>query len=48
MVRIYLLLGLIALSVFSWAQYRGVGLFDDEAPSSQSRSGSGGHRSYHK
>lgn len=48
MARIYLLVGLLALSAFSWAQYRGVGLFDDEAPSSQARGGSGGHRSYHK
>lgn len=51
MARVYLFLGLLALSVFSWAQYRGVGLFDDEASSSQSRGGSGSsgaHRSYHK
>ena len=31
MARFYLVVGVLALSVYSWAQYRGVGPFDDAA-----------------
>jgi hypothetical protein len=31
MPRLYLLIGLAALSLFSYGQYRGIGLFDDTA-----------------
>lgn len=31
MARIYLVISVLALSIYSWAQYRGIGLFDDEA-----------------
>jgi hypothetical protein len=37
MARLYLILGLAALSFFSWAQYRGAGLFDDTAASQAQR-----------
>lgn len=47
MPRVYLVLGLIALGVYSWAQYRGVGLFGDVADSNPLR-GQGGRSTYHK
>jgi hypothetical protein len=31
MARLYAFVGLLALAVFSWGQYRGAGLFDDTA-----------------
>ncbi len=37
MAKLYLAIGLISVSVFAWAQYRGVGLFDDEINSSHVR-----------
>jgi hypothetical protein len=33
MARLYALIGLIALGVFGYQQYRGVGLFDDTSVS---------------
>lgn len=47
MAKIYLLIGALSLSFFSWAQYRGVGLFDDEIQSGQARS-IGQRSTFHK
>ena len=47
MPRFYLIVGLFALSFYSWGQYRGVGLFDDTAPSTPQR-GSAAHSTFHK
>jgi hypothetical protein len=47
MARFYLIVGLITLSVYSWAQYRGVGLFDDVADSTPLR-GPAGRSTFHK
>jgi hypothetical protein len=38
MVKLYLLIGLLSLSAFTWAQFRGVGLFDDTVDSHTARS----------
>ena len=46
MARFYLLVGLTALSLFSWAQYRGIGLFDDVADSTPQRGSAA--RTFHK
>ena len=46
MPRIYLVIGLLALSVYSWAQYRGAGLFDDVASSTPLRGNAA--RTFHK
>lgn len=48
MPRIFLIFGLIALSVFSTAQYRGVGLFDDEVTTPPSRLGPNARSTFHK
>ena len=47
MAKIYLLIGALSLSVFSWAQYRGVGLFDDTINSNAVRS-TGQRNTFHK
>ena len=47
MARFYTLVGLIALTFFSYAQYRGVGLFDDTAASQPTRSSSA-RSTFHK
>lgn len=47
MARVYLVVGLLALGVYSWAQYRGVGLFDDVADSTPLR-GQAGRSTFHK
>ena len=47
MAKIYLLIGLLSLSAFSWAQYRGVGLFDDTISSNLARS-TGQRNTFHK
>jgi hypothetical protein len=47
MARFYIMVGLITLSVYSWAQYRGVGLFDDIADSTPLR-GPAGRSTFHK
>lgn len=48
MAKIYLFIGVLSLSAFAWAQYRGIGLFDETVGSSQS-SGRSGHRTtFHK
>ncbi|WP_341677615.1 hypothetical protein [Niveibacterium sp. SC-1] len=45
--RGYAALGLIALSLMGWADYRSWGLFDQRAQALSSRS-AGGARTYHK
>jgi len=47
MARIYMFVGLMVLGVYSWAQYQGVGLFDDVADSRPTRS-SGARSTFHK
>ena len=47
MAKFYVAIGLLALSVFAWAQYNGIGLFDDVASGSHGRS-AGQRSSYHK
>ena len=47
MAKLYVLIGLLSLSAFTWAQYRGVGLFDDTVDSHAARS-SGQRNSFHK
>ena len=47
MAKIYLLIGTLAMSGFSWAQYQGIGLFDDVV-SSQNLTRSSGRTGYHK
>lgn len=47
MAKIYLFIGVLSLSVFAWAQYRGIGLFDDTLNSSQARS-TGQRSTFHK
>lgn len=39
--RAYLVVGLLALSLFAWGQYRGIGLFDDVAGGQSTRAGAG-------
>jgi hypothetical protein len=46
MSRLYAVIGILALSLFSYAQYRGAGLFDDTA-TSHSR-GLAGRSTFHK
>ena len=48
MARAYLLIGLFALSLFAWGQYRGVGLFDDHASSQSSRLTPGQRSTFHQ
>ncbi len=48
MPRFYLFVGLMALAVFSWAQYRGVGLFDETTSSQASRLSPSARSTYHK
>jgi hypothetical protein len=47
MAKIYLLIGVLSLSTFAWAQYRGVGLFDDTVNSNLARS-TGQRNTFHK
>lgn len=47
MAKVYLVVGLLSLSVFAWAQYHGIGLFDNVADSSLARS-SGQRNTFHK
>ncbi len=48
MPRFYLIFGILALSLFSWAQYRGAGLFDDVAKGQPTRFGQAGRSVSHK
>lgn len=47
MARFYLVAGILMLSVYSWGQYRGVGLFDDLASSTPLR-GNAARSTFHK
>ena len=47
MAKLYILIGALSLSVFSWAQYKGIGLFDDEINSNLVRS-TGQRNTFHK
>jgi len=48
MPRFYLLFGILALSMFSYAQYRGAGLFDDVAKVPSTRLSQASRNAYHK
>ena len=48
MPRFYLIFGILALSLFSWAQYRGAGLFDDVATGPPTRLSQAGRGTFHK
>lgn len=48
MARLYLFIGLFSLALFSWAQYRGVGLFDDSASSQPTRLSPSARGTFHK
>jgi len=48
MPRFYLIFGILALSMFSYAQYNGAGLFDDVAAAPATRPGAAGHSTFHK
>jgi hypothetical protein len=48
MARLYLVFGALALSVLAWADYRGVGLFDDMAQSQPNRLNPSQRSTFHK
>ena len=48
MPRFYLMFGILALGLFSYAQYRGVGLFDEVAGGPPTRLSQAARNSYHK
>lgn len=48
MARVYLVFGALALSVLAWADYRGVGLFDDLALSQPNRLNPSQRSTFHK
>ena len=48
MPRFYLIFGILALSLFSYAQYRGAGLFDEVAGAQAARAGQASRNTYHK
>jgi hypothetical protein len=48
MQRFYLIFGILALSLFSYAQYRGAGLFDDVAKGPATRPGQASRNTFHK
>lgn len=48
MPRFFVIFGLLALAAFSTAQYRGVGLFDDEAVTQPQRLGPNARSTFHK
>jgi len=48
MARLYLVFGALALSVLAWADYRGVGLFDDLAHSQPNRLNPSQRSTFHK
>jgi hypothetical protein len=47
MARFYLIAGFLVLSLYSWGQYRGVGLFDDLASATPLR-GNLARTAFHK
>lgn len=48
MARLYAIIGMLALSVLAWADWRGVGLFDDVADRNPMRLGPGQRSNFHK
>jgi hypothetical protein len=48
MPRFYLIFGIIALSLFSYGQYRGLGLFDDIASKQPTRHNQSNRTTDHK
>jgi len=46
--RFYMIFGILALSLFSYAQYRGAGLFDDVATGPPTRLSQAGRSTFHK
>lgn len=48
MARFYLIFGILALSLFSYAQYRGAGLFDDVAKGPATRLSQASRSTFHK
>ena len=48
MPRFYLIFGILALSLFSYAQYRGAGLFDDVAKGQSTRLSQASRNTFHK
>ena len=50
MIRTNFVAGIVAIAIFSWAQFTGWNLFDDisGAQGQQLRSGSGSGRTFHK
>jgi len=48
MARLYAILGMLAVSVMTWADYRGVGLFDDMARSQPGRFDPSQRSTFHK
>jgi len=48
MARLYLIFGTLALSVLAWADYRGVGLFDDVAARNPTQLAPGQRSTFHK
>ena len=48
MARLYAILGMLAVSVMAWADYRGVGLFDDMAQSQPGRFNPSQRSTFHK
>lgn len=48
MQRFYLIFGILALSLFSWGQYRGAGLFDDVAKGQPTRLSQAARSTFHK
>lgn len=47
MAKLYLLIGVLSLSIFTYGQYRGVGLFDEVVDSTSARS-IGNRNTFHK
>jgi hypothetical protein len=48
MPRFYLIFGILALGLFSYAQYRGAGLFDDVASGQPTRLSQASRDTFHK
>lgn len=48
MPRFYLIFGILALSLFSWGQYRGAGLFDDVASKQPTHLSQASRSTFHK
>jgi hypothetical protein len=48
MQRFYLIFGILALSLFTYGQYRGAGLFDDVAKGPPTRLSQASRNTFHK